>query len=78
MSAVRQGVPPPAGRHAKTLAEFLHLERKRALIYTASISGGAKHLVCKRLQISRPHLDKWIALYGIREHFETIVGRDSG
>lgn len=63
------------GRPATTLAEFLHVERKRALIYTASISDGRKHLVARRLQISRPHLDKWIALYGIREHFKTNKAR---
>ena len=71
MGAVRQGGPPPEGRHSRTLGEFLHLERKRAIMYTASISEGRKHLVAKRLQIIRPHLDKWIALYGIREHFKT-------
>jgi hypothetical protein len=75
MSARRQGGPPPDGRGPITLAEWLHEERKRVLIYTAKVSGGYKHVVAKRLRISRPHLDKWIALYGIREHFRTNTVR---
>lgn len=70
MSAVRQGGPPAEGRLAITLAEQLHLARKRVLVNAAMLAHGYKHLVCKRLSISRPHhLDKWIALYGIREQF---------
>lgn len=69
MSAVRQGGPPAEGRNPETLAEHLHVARKRALIRAAETAHGYKHLVCKRLGISRPHLDKWIALYGLCEQF---------
>ena len=71
MSAVRQGGPPADGRNPITLAEHLHIARQRALINAAESAQGYKHLVCKRLSISRPHLDKWIALYGIHKHFRT-------
>lgn len=76
MSAVRQGGPPAEGRTPITLAEHLHLARKRVLVNAALLAHGYKHLVCQRLSISRPHLDKWIALYEIREHFRHNVRRN--
>lgn len=69
MRAVRQGGPPAEGRPAVTLAEHLHVARRRVLLNAAGLADGYKHLVCARLSISRPHLDKWIALYGIGEAF---------
>ena len=63
MSAVRQGGPPAAGRSPITLAEHLHVARRRVLVNAAELAHGYKRLVCRRLSISRPHLDKWIALY---------------
>ena len=69
MTARRQGGPPVEGREPQTLAEHLHVARKKAILYAAELSNGYKHVTARRLRISRPHLDKWIALYGIRENF---------
>jgi DNA-binding NtrC family response regulator len=70
MTARRQGGPPASGVPV-TLAEHLHVARRRAILYTASTCRGSKRLVARQLRISRPHLDKWIALYEIRAHFTT-------
>ena len=64
-----RGGPPAEGRAPVSLAEYVHLERRRVLILTAKRSRGYKHLVAKILRLSRPQLDRYIRLYGIGEHF---------
>ncbi len=72
-----RGGPPPAGRPAISLAEYIHLERKRVILMYARQLDGYKHRVAKALKISRPQLDRYIRLYGIRGHFRAYTQRAS-
>lgn len=64
-----RGGPPPDGRAPVSLADYIHLERRRVLVLTAKRSQGYKHLVAKTLRLSRPQLDRYIRLYDIGAHF---------
>ncbi len=64
-----RGGPPPGDRAPVSLAEYVHLERKRVIVMTAKRSQGYKHLVARALRLSRPQLDKYIRLYDIGDHF---------
>lgn len=64
-----RGGPPPDGRAPISLAEYIHLERRRVIVFEAKRRQGYKHLVAKALRVSRPQLDRYIRLYDIGAHF---------